>query len=556
MTIPRGLLLAERVVSRFVHAPALASWGVVGHHALMGPPQIEICFGVTTSALVSDAVRHARALPGFRQDLEGKRATYSVAVPIRDAILSQDTSLPLLRLIGIASRWKTTKITIGGTAVDRWEIESDLRQTSDCYRDRCANRLNDEYCSGKQHPTDQPSCFGCRQLTGISRKPSEYCDDPLWFHYGTVSSDATTFAVDKGKIIALLEDRSARALCRHCPAFSPERLRSDVASLPDCIQLDGDSAFEVRNSTETPDLVLGIQVRKRRAALHSGIGALLGDPDEDTDTDSPSTSARSVPSVRYTEVAGLDRAVAEIRDVIELPLTKPEYFAAIDLRPHRGVILYGPPGTGKTLLVKAVATESNANLEIINGPEILSKWIGQSEENLREIFQRARRLQPSIILIDELDSIAATRDEMTEHHGVTLISQLLTLLDGIEGLGNVFVIGTTNRLEAIDPAIRRPGRFDYHICLQIPDAAGRLAILRVHLERLRWADGAAPAWLADATDGWSGAELAAVCREGGLIAVKRAIRAQLPSNAVQLTETDLRRAFSDLLTKRAEIGTS
>jgi ATP-dependent 26S proteasome regulatory subunit len=516
---------------------------------------IEITFGQTNSPLVSDAVSIARKLPGFQQRADGKRSFYSVAVPLADAIASQTTCNELLSLVGITSRWQSTRLTLDGEQFGRRELDSQLRSICECFQSRAESQLGDEYCSGKQHPAAEATCFGCRKLGGVSRSSHAYASDARWFHYGEVSPDASRFDVAKSTIIAKLEERAARSLCRHCPAFDLARVGADVETLPDFIDLGGESRFEIQRSTVNPQRVLGIQPRPDPLPkLTIDFDAVLRSVGVKVDPENESASTRTIPTVRYTDVAGMDRAVAEIRDIVELPIKQPTYFTSLGLRPHRGVILYGPPGNGKTLLVKAVATESDAHLEIINGPEVLSKWVGESERKLRDIFDRAKQLQPSIVLIDEIDAISSDRDGMRQHHDVVLISQLLALLDGIEELGNVFVVGTTNRLEAIDPAIRRPGRFDYHICVPLPDAAGRRAILSVHLTRLKFQGESALSWLAESTDGWSGAELAAVCREAGLVAIKRSVRAGLPADAVQITEADLRLAFTDFGTKRADLG--
>ena len=189
---------------------------------------------------------------------------------------------------------------------------------------------------------------------------------------------------------------------------------------------------------------------------------------------------RHVPTVRYADVAGQGAAVQAVRDVCELPLTHGAYFAALGLAPPRGVILYGPPGNGKTLLAQAVATETAAHLEIISGPEILSQWVGGSEAHLRQVFARARAHHPAVILIDELDALAGRRDGAGPPHHAQLVAQFLVLLDGLDARGQVVVLATTNRLAAIDPAIRRPGRFDAHIAVPVPDRGGRLAILHRH----------------------------------------------------------------------------
>ena len=179
-----------------------------------------------------------------------------------------------------------------------------------------------------------------------------------------------------------------------------------------------------------------------------------------------------MPNVRYADIAGQDQALAALRQIVQLPLTHADYFAALRVEPQAGILLYGPPGNGKTLLAKAVATESQAHLEIISGPEILSKWVGESEAQLRQIFARCRQWAPSVLLIDEIDCLAPRREGMSQQYNVQLIAQLLVLLDGLEARGRVAVVAATNRLEALDPAICRPGRFDYHIEVPLPDRSG------------------------------------------------------------------------------------
>jgi transitional endoplasmic reticulum ATPase len=220
------------------------------------------------------------------------------------------------------------------------------------------------------------------------------------------------------------------------------------------------------------------------------------------------------------------------------------------VEPHQGVLLYGPPGNGKTLIAKAVAGEANAHLEIINGPEVLSKWVGESEANLRNIFGRAKALAPSVVLIDEIDALAGTRNKVTHQHEISLISQLLVLLDGLEARGKIAVIATTNRVEALDPALRRPGRFDYHIEVSPPDLSGRQAILNVHLSKLKLAEAIIPARLAEETDGFSGAELAALCREAGLLAIRRALKENLPASETRVLRDDLIAAIQSIKGKR------
>ncbi|WP_048147867.1 CDC48 family AAA ATPase [Palaeococcus ferrophilus] len=188
----------------------------------------------------------------------------------------------------------------------------------------------------------------------------------------------------------------------------------------------------------------------------------------------------AVPEVTYEDIGGLKDAIQKIREMVELPLKHPELFERLGIEPPKGVLLYGPPGTGKTLLAKAVANEANAHFIAINGPEIMSKFYGESEERLREIFKEAQENAPSIIFIDEIDAIAPKREEVVGEVEKRVVSQLLTLMDGLKGRGKVIVIAATNRPDALDPALRRPGRFDREIEVGVPDKQGRKEILQIH----------------------------------------------------------------------------
>jgi transitional endoplasmic reticulum ATPase len=266
------------------------------------------------------------------------------------------------------------------------------------------------------------------------------------------------------------------------------------------------------------------------------------------DTERP--PVRQVPNVRYTDVAGQEVAVEQVQNVVELPLRQADYFAALGVEPHRGLLLFGPPGNGKTLLAKAVACESNAHFELINGPEILSRWVGQSEENLRRVFARARQLSPSVVLLDELDSLAPRREVLSQHHDVQLLAQLLVLLDGLEARGRVAVVATTNRREAIDPALLRPGRFDYHIEVPCPDRQGRLAIFRACLAKMKIRRNLPVDALAEATAGYSGAELAGLCREAGLQAIRRGLAQGITASRRAVGHADFRDALAAFRAKR------
>jgi len=235
----------------------------------------------------------------------------------------------------------------------------------------------------------------------------------------------------------------------------------------------------------------------------------------------PVRRIEEVGGVTYEDIGGLHEELQRIREMVELPLKHPELFRHLGIDPPKGVILYGPPGCGKTLIAKAIANETGAHFISINGPEIMSKFYGESEARLREVFQEAEQNAPSIIFIDELDAIAPKRGEVTGEVERRVVSQLLTLMDGLKTRGQVIVIGATNRIEAVDPALRRPGRFDREIRIGVPDRNGRKEILQIHTRRMPLAEDVDLDELADITHGFTGADIAALCREAAMSALRR-----------------------------------
>ena len=247
----------------------------------------------------------------------------------------------------------------------------------------------------------------------------------------------------------------------------------------------------------------------------------------------PKTGTKLIPRVNYEDIGGLRNEIQKVREMIELPMRHPEIFDRIGIEAPRGVLLFGPPGTGKTLLAKAVANETNANFYSIGGPEIMSKFYGESEERLRDTFKQAQENAPSIIFIDEIDSIAPKREEVSGDVEKRVVSQLLTLMDGLESRGKVVVIGATNRPDALDPALRRPGRFDREIEIGIPDQNGRLEILEIHTRGMPLTEDVHLNAIAKRTHGFVGADLEAVCREAAM----RSLRNVLPE--INLEETKI-----------------
>src|SRR5919199_1239265 len=262
-----------------------------------------------------------------------------------------------------------------------------------------------------------------------------------------------------------------------------------------------------------------------------------------------------VPRITYEDIGGLKNEVQKVREMIELPLRHPEIFERIGIEAPKGVLLYGPPGTGKTLLAKAVANETNANFYSIGGPEIMSKFYGESEERLRETFKQAQENSPSIIFIDEIDSIAPKREEVSGDVEKRVVSQLLSLMDGIEARGKLVVIGATNRPNAIDPALRRPGRFDREIDIGIPDEQGRLDILLIHSRGMPLTDDVNLESIAKVAHGFVGADLEALNKEAAMRSLRRILpeinleQPKIPVevlNKIKVTRQDFEEALRDV----------
>ena len=225
--------------------------------------------------------------------------------------------------------------------------------------------------------------------------------------------------------------------------------------------------------------------------------------------------------VSYEDIGGLKEEVKKVREMIEIPLKRPELFEKLGIAPPKGVLMHGPPGTGKTLLAKAVASESDAHFIAINGPEIMSKYVGGSEENLREYFEEAEENSPSIIFIDELDAIAPKREETNGEVERRTVAQLLTLMDGLKSRGQVVVIGATNRPDSLDPALRRPGRFDREIEIGVPDSEERKEVLEIHTRNMPLAEDVDLDKIANTTHGFVGADLESLCKEAAMRVVRR-----------------------------------
>ncbi|HYF94839.1 MAG TPA: AAA family ATPase [Symbiobacteriaceae bacterium] len=258
--------------------------------------------------------------------------------------------------------------------------------------------------------------------------------------------------------------------------------------------------------------------------------------------------------VTYEDVGGLERELARVREMVELPLKYPVLFRQLGVRPPRGVLLYGPPGTGKTLIARAIAADNRLHFLHVDGPEIMRKYYGESEARLREVFDEARRNAPAVIFLDEIDALAPRRESVHGDVEKRVVGQLLALMDGLEDRGDVIVVGATNIPELLDPALRRPGRFDREVQIPVPNRAGRKQILQIHTRGMAMGDGVDLDALADVTHGFVGADLAALCREAGMVALRRYLPTitfdpttkQADAGDIRVTNADFQAALAEV----------
>ncbi|MDI9616319.1 MAG: CDC48 family AAA ATPase [Methanothrix sp.] len=249
-----------------------------------------------------------------------------------------------------------------------------------------------------------------------------------------------------------------------------------------------------------------------------------------------------IPEVHWSDIGGLEEAKQALREAVEWPIMYPEAFEAVGIRPPRGVLLYGPPGTGKTMIARAVATESQLNFISIKGPELMSKWVGESERAVREVFRKAKQAAPALIFFDEIDSIVPARDSGRDSHVTErVVSQLLTELDGLVELKDVVVLAATNRPDLIDPSLLRPGRFDRMIYIPMPDLAARKKIFEIYMRRMPVADDVDIDDLAARTEGYTGADIEMICREAGMLALREKIQPGIKRESLLLEQIQVKR---------------
>ena len=458
----------------------------------------------------------------------------------------------ITNLLSLVRRWKSIEVGLDGESLDKYGIDDVLNRIEEIRQ--CWNRRK----AGGTAGCLRDCAVGCRNLRITPSQrflEGAFITEPPWYTVGRFENGHVV--VDKAALLTQV-DRRRNKLLDCCPCFDKNAILSAVGSLPDTLSPDdpgyriayrrddGLAAWVWPEHAPMPARLgeRGAQVRNPQAGSEvTGLAIHAGHP--------TLPQSRHIPPATYADICGQDEAVEAVRDMIELPMRHAHLFEAVGVSPRPGgIILAGPPGTGKTLLARAVAGECGAHLEVVSGPELLSPYVGATEQALRDVFERAAKHAPSIILFDEIDSIAPSRSTADAHHQQSMVAQLLTLLDGLESRNGISVLATTNRPRSIDSALRRPGRFDRVVWMKLPDATGRAAILRRYLNPLRLdpcieLDRYATQ-LASMTDGASGADLEYLCQTAARICVKEMIGSGGSPDSITISQYHFEKALMSL----------
>ncbi|CAN5799217.1 hypothetical protein BH23ACT11_BH23ACT11_19570 [soil metagenome] len=479
--------------------------------------KVKVSFPLKSEGVLGRAATLASRHPSYQ--VEGRNGTARALVELE---LPSDWQ-PLDEFSALLRGEKEAEYAADGKLVPGEELFAGLR----CFfRKQRSGAAAKEWCTPRSLEGKQ--LFPCKQIHVYD---NDHLTKNSWYTFGEMDNDGA-FKVNK----ETMTDRVLTDLgpCVRCPILDLDTTAEIVARLPEKIDPGRDTGWRYKESgsidnwsvSKSHDEIdsdkpaadqdrqsllerLASSVRSGGAGVAAASGATPG--------------SRNVPETRYEDVGGMHETIALVREAVELPITHPEIFERLSIRPHKGILFYGPPGTGKTLLARAVARECGAHFIAVSGPEILNKYWGQSEARLRNIFNEARAKAPSVVLFDEIDSFASSRDMMSESFEATLVSQLLSLMDGMNDLGQVCVIATTNRPGALDSALRRPGRFDHEIEIGLPDVEARLHILKIHTTDMPTDPDLDLEHIAGVTGSYSGADLEGLCREAALVCMRRSV---------------------------------
>jgi len=479
-----------------------------------------IRFGRSASRKYKEAVAIASSFSGFTEATE--------AEPFNILRLPADEWFERKRefddLYTLICHWKDTGVTLEGIEIKPHEFFWRFHTVIKCAKGYEESIDKSRYCC----LADSYEGWGCKLLDDLDRHLSKTASYAMkyWYRFGNFASEGV-WEIDKPLIKDYLEKEAGEKNLSYCRKFSIEKVRTIVDGLPDVIDTHGSASWEIEyredfEGTEIRKHPIGIKHKVAGGPRRGGGGISAKMKDGVLDLEIAEERTRYIPNVTFEDVGGIENIIGQIREVIELPLKRPDVYRYLGIEPHKGILFYGEPGTGKTLIAKAIANETNAHFIPVSGPELLSKWYGETESNLRDIFEEARELQPSIVFFDEIDSMTQTRsDSEGSHVDSRIVNQLLTLMDGMESYDNVTVLASTNRPELLDEALLRPGRFDYKIEIKLPDEKGCLSILEIATKKMPLAPGLDLSELVPDLVGSSGADIVFVAKEAAMAALRR-----------------------------------
>jgi SpoVK/Ycf46/Vps4 family AAA+-type ATPase len=480
--------------------------------------ELKMEFKNSTSSYLAYAIKLAKKFSYF---YESENRTEPNKITLDQNEFAQKQNI-FSDLWGVVRNWKGTILLLNNAPIENSALFTYFRIID------CSNQYNnaiipEEHCFTTY---EKKEGWGCKFLSYIKRyipnqnyyslRPSE----KYWFQFGYFKSE-NIWEIDKVKLIEVLERESNQNHLSICPVFSFEKAKSIVNELPNDIHLTSNELWEIvyeENDAGTELVRNPVSIKPKILDKRVAINFFQ------REESSEETITKNIPEVSFEDIGGIDDIIEVIREVIELPIKRPDIFETLGISPHKGIILHGPPGCGKTLIAKAIAHEINAHFVLVKGPELINKYYGKSEENLRKVFEEAQLLQPSIIYFDEIDSIAQERTSLeTARLESRFVNQLLTLMDGVKNYGNVCVIGSTNRIELIDLALLRPGRFDYSIEVKKPTLEGCKKIFEIQTKKMPIEPKFDKLNFSKKLFGLTGAEISYVVREGAYNCLRRKV---------------------------------
>jgi transitional endoplasmic reticulum ATPase len=516
----------------------------------------KIVFRKSSSLSYARAQAYAQKFPSFR--LADENSDENI-VQITSSDGFRNRLKDIKGLWDIIKPWKSAKFILDDKILDDPELYA-MFDRLECASNYYKAFIPEKHC--KAH--GEWEGWGCKYLSCIEwQVGADYFNPRLnyWYQFGHFSGDEL-WVIDKEKISEAVLREVKQKWIHLCPVFDFAKTEKIIGLFPGQISLKEDSEWKIvygefASSTKVDKKPIAIRHEKIYVLTPSpGGGAMakitVSMPKFDIEKEATDIkTARNIPDTKFSDIGGIEEIIETVREVIELPLIKPEMFRSMGIKPHKGILLYGPPGCGKTMIAKAIANEVKAHFILISGPELMSKWYGETEGNLRKVFQEARELQPSIIYWDEIDSLTQTRSGAETARGeARIVNQLLTLMDGVEQYGNICVIASTNRRELIDEALLRPGRFDYCIEIKKPSKEACYKIFSIAIQAMPVDNNFGIKEFSAKLNGLSGAEIAFVAREAAYNCLRRSRDLKKIINEAAIGQDD----FKDLIITEEDFG--